>query len=201
IHSTFNGQTPGENVIVGPLGNSTAPFCWSGDGKIDRIQCGGTTIAGSIDYFNIHQRQVSAIGPQAARPHMLGQPDGSGLARGFSLRVADFQTARVVAHRADSARLPCDVLESVKEPTSLLAEPQRRAVDQQLYFFGTRNYVDVLLCSGRVVPMTYDMNPWPFDINPTIPHNLMREVSILWQAHRVDFATPAIIFGAATVSI
>jgi len=49
--------------------------------------------------------------------------------------------------------------------------------------------------------MTDDVNARMLDIDPTIPHHLVRKIAIFWQTHRVNLAAPAKVLSAAKVSI
>src|SRR5205807_4012167 len=49
--------------------------------------------------------------------------------------------------------------------------------------------------------MTDDVYARMLDIDPTVPHHLMRKVTILWQTHRVNFAAPAEVLSAAKVRV
>src|SRR2546421_3478264 len=49
--------------------------------------------------------------------------------------------------------------------------------------------------------MTDDVNTRMLDIDPTIPHHLMRKVAILRQTHCVNLAAPAKVLSTAKVRV
>ena len=132
---------------------------------------------------------------------MNGKPNSDWLAGCLDLRLADLLSARVIADGFDDTCFPKNVLERVKKAAALSSEPLRFAVDEQLNFVRARNYINVFLRSRFVIPMTDDVNTRMLDIDPTIPHHLMRKVAILGQTHCLNLAATAKILSPAKVSV
>src|SRR5881394_471763 len=86
------------------------------------------------------------------------------------------------ADRFDLTRLPFDIFECEEKPTALLTEALRLSVDKKLYLVSAGDDVNVLFNSLFVIPVTDDVRPRMFDIDPTIPHHLMREVAVFWDS-------------------
>src|SRR5918912_1529027 len=116
---------------------------------------------------------------------MNGQTHGGWLPCRSLLCFNHLLPARVITDGPERARLPSDIFEGIEEAIALRACAERFAVDEEFNFLCARHYIDVLLRVWRIVPVAYDVYARPLDINPAVPHHLIREISILRQSHGV----------------
>ena len=177
--------------------DTSTPFCWTFQFETHVAVVERTTATLTIDYFVLHEYHVGTIGFPSSWILNLGQFQFVGFTRCLDsvFRVVGngFQFACLVWHVLERVEVAIFVLSFDTRIFSVDAERHILSVG---YDKNARNGVTLL-----VVPMSHDIGARSDVVHPSVPHHLMSEKGILWNAHGVSHTTAAVVLFTSAVSL
>nr|GEU28280.1 hypothetical protein [Tanacetum cinerariifolium] len=202
VHAPFHRQRPVEDVVVRTLGDAAAPFGRPRQFKTDGVERQRVAAPLRIDHFHLHQRQVGAVGLQSGRRNHGRELQCRRGARRHQRGLADLPAGRVEPGGRQRAGLPGDRIEREQEALALARlDGQPPAVQAQFHAVRAGHHGHGFCRAGRIVPVAEDVGARPLHVHPAVPHDLVRIVAVLGNAHRVHLAAAAVILGAAMVGV